>query len=180
MLVLFIVESRCKSLVLWDGVMIWLMWMMQSMVTSGFACTRLQHERKIRTQSSNTCWMLWNQYVVSESKYDLNPFYGFMWHLAFLYLYNYCINYKPVDVFQSVFSFQVLDILSNDGWSTILLGHMLLQPLNYCLVIIPEVGLEEKKSTLNHQSVSMKKKATIWFIGKWQKLTCWLDMQYLQ
>lgn len=54
----------------------------------------------------------------------------------------------PSDVFQSVFSLQVLDVLSY-GWSSaVLLRQMLLEPLHYCLVVIPEISLRTKTSTV--------------------------------
>lgn len=54
----------------------------------------------------------------------------------------------PADELQSVFSFQILDVFSDGRRSAILFWHMLLEPLNYCLVIIPEVGLEGKNNPL--------------------------------
>lgn len=53
MLVLSTVASRFSSVALWEEVIVWLMWMMQSMVTSGLASTRLQHKNKF-TRSSST------------------------------------------------------------------------------------------------------------------------------
>lgn len=50
--------------------------------------------------------------------------------------------HQTADMFQSVFPFQVLDVLSDGRSSTILLRQMLFKPLDYCLVIIPEVGLD--------------------------------------
>lgn len=52
----------------------------------------------------------------------------------------------PANVFQSVFSFQVFDVLSNSWPDAILLGQMPLKPLNYCLIIIPKVSLEKHEN----------------------------------
>lgn len=52
MLVLSTVASRFRSVALWEGVIPWLMCMMQSMVTSGLASTRLEHKKKFRLASS--------------------------------------------------------------------------------------------------------------------------------
>lgn len=55
-------------------------------------------------------------------------------------------NHVPANVFQGVFSLQVLDVLSYGGLGAVLLGQMLLKPLHHRLVVIPEVSLKGGKS----------------------------------
>lgn len=54
-------------------------------------------------------------------------------------------NRVPANVFQGVFSLQVLDVLSNCRLGTVLLGQMLLEPLDHRLVVIPEISLKGAK-----------------------------------
>lgn len=58
-------------------------------------------------------------------------------------------NCVPANVFQGIFSLQVLDVLSNGRLGAVLLGQMLLEPLHHRLVVIPEISLKGAKNTNN-------------------------------
>lgn len=86
----------------------------------------------------------------------------------------------PSDVFQSVFSLQVLDVLSY-GWSSaVLLRQMLLEPLYYCLVVIPEISLRTKTSTVKtlekftseHLIYETSNNETLYYISKVWRISC--------
>lgn len=86
----------------------------------------------------------------------------------------------PSDVFQSVFSLQVLDVLSY-GWSSaVLLRQMLLEPLHYCLVVIPEISLRTKTSTVKtlkkfiseHLIYETSNNETLYYISKVWRIRC--------
>lgn len=57
-------------------------------------------------------------------------------------------NCAPANVFQGVFFLQVLDVLPNCRLDAVLLGQMLLEPLDHHLVVIPEISLNWAAGTL--------------------------------
>lgn len=112
--------------------MCWVMCTMESMATSGLAWTRL----RVKRQKKNTITIS-PQFVRWLERWETmaRP----------TAVCTECWERLPADLLEDVISADVLDVLVDDGPGALLFGQLPLQPRHHLFVVVPQIGLRNRR-----------------------------------